>query len=152
MASPNPFGREDISSEYFIHRDLQERAATIVEEVRGEWRRAQHVEPCVIAWPEDGVRGDDGSVIDRAVLCRLPQLTAMQRYDILQGMVKRTKAYGLLLVLPGLDDIRVLFETRHGARAWVMRLERHGDVTVCCEPAVQDNAECVGLLWKPARN
>lgn len=138
------------SSERFIHDDLAKRAEHIAQEVREGWKKTQRVDPFAITWPEGALRSDDGGTVDQAVVCRIPpDFDDERRLETLQKMVARTKAYGLVLVLPRPDGIHVLFETSQGARAWLMKLERHGDVTACLPPVVRDNAECVGLLWKP---
>lgn len=136
-------------SERFIHDELARRAARIVEEVRDDWKKNQRTAPLAVTWPETAVQTDDGSSVAGAVLCHLPPLTHAQQQDVLKRMIEKTKAYGLVLVRPNDDFIDVLFETHHGARAWRMQLERHGDVTVCLDPVVRDDAECVGLLWRP---
>ena len=136
-------------SERFIHDDLANRAARIADEVREDWKKNHQVAPFAVTWPETSLRSDDGGSVEGAVLCRLPQLTHAQQHDVLKRMVEKTKAYGLVLVRPSIDRISVLFETRHGARAWTMQLERHGDVTVCMDPVVANDGECVGLLWQP---
>lgn len=148
---PTRLSLEDITSERFIHLDLAKRAELVAQEVREGWKKTQRVEPFAITWPASALKGDDGATVDQAAVCRIPpDFDDERRLDTLRKMVERTKAYGLVLVLPRPDRIHVLFETSQGARAWVMKLERHGDVTACLPPAVRDNAECVGLLWKPA--
>ncbi len=145
-------------SERFIHDGLAELAGTIAEKTREEWKKTRTLAPYALTWPSDTLKADDGGSIERAVICRFPEdFTSEQRMAALRRMVERTKAYGLVLIerhqnaLKNLDDIWVLFETHHGARAWRMRLERHGDITVCCAPEVREDAEYVGILWRPKR-
>jgi hypothetical protein len=138
-----------LQRERFIHDDLRDYAAKLAENAREEWRKTQHVTPLAITWPREQVKADDGSVVEHAVLCRLPpdEEGLEYRRGILRKMVERTKAYGLVLVERRLNTIRVLFETQHGARAWLMPLERHGDVYVPGATQVEDDATCVGILW-----
>lgn len=142
------------SSEYFIHTDLAERAARIAEATREEWKTSQKVEPYAVTWPAAGVRGDDGTTIDQAVMCRIPtHYDGAQRRRLLQEMAARTDAYGLVVVLPEPGAVRVFFETAHGARTWVLPLERHGDVTACLAPVIHDDQEddALHVLWRRAR-
>jgi hypothetical protein len=77
--------------------------------------------------------------------------TESERSAALQRLVERTKPYGLALLERRGNEVRVLFETHHGARAWILPLERHGDLLVPGATAVHDDAECLGLLWHPVR-
>jgi hypothetical protein len=143
---------EDITSERFIHRDLRNRAAGLAEEVREVWKKNFKVDTYAITWPSETVKGDDGIGITQAVLMFIPDtFTEEQKLDALKKMVVRTKAYGVALIEKKGLEIRVLFETHHGARAWLIPLERHGDVAVPGETQVRDDAEHLGLLWSPTR-
>jgi hypothetical protein len=147
-----PSQLEFITSERFIHQDLAERAAAIAEQAREVWKKTQRIEPYAVTWPSTALKTDDGGVVDQAVICQLPlEYTDAQRTDVLHKMVEKTKAYGLVLVEQRGNQLRVLFETHHGARAWLMRLERHGDVVVCGAPEIREDADCLGILWRAQR-
>ena len=136
--------------EAFIHKGLCDRAERLVVTVRDTWRKTQRLTPHAITWPGRSIKTDNGVDFDGAVLCQLPQQQTQEaRLELLRRMVARTEACGLVLIDRHNETLRVLFETRHGARAWLLPLERHGDVIVCKTPVVRDNAECVGLLWHP---
>lgn len=140
------------SSERFIHDDLMARAAAIADETRETWKKTRRCDAYAITWPSETLRADNGGAIENAVICQFPALfDEAQRMETLRKMVERTKAYGLVLIEKKDDVLRVLFETHHGARAWLIPLERHGDVLVCGTPEVRNNADCVGLLWRSSR-
>jgi hypothetical protein len=143
MSDPTYF-----SSERFIFDDLAKRAERMVEEVRAQWREKQRITNCCITWPAEVLKDDAGREIQDAVYCVLPP---GEEQEALRRMVERTKAYALVLIEQKKDELRVLFESHHGARAWLIPLELHGDVRVPGATRVTENAECVGLLWKPAR-
>jgi hypothetical protein len=146
---PSAKDLEYFTSERFIHDGLLKNAASIVEQVRQTWRKERKVERYAISWPSDAVSDDKGNKISGSILMALPDaLSAAEVSAALQRMVKRTKAYGLLLIEQRDSDLRILFETHHGARAWILPLERHGDVLVTGTLQVHDNAECLGLLWQ----
>lgn len=139
-------------SERFIHDSLEECAADIVEQVRETWKKTFNLDPYALTWPNDDLKGDDGSIIEKAVICALPPAaTQGERTEVLRQMVARTKAYGLVLIERRGNEIHVMFETHHGARAWVLPLERHGDVLVCGAPEVHEDGACVGILWRAQR-
>ena len=138
--------------EHFIHSTLRNRAARMAEQVRENWKQRQRIESYAISWPSETIQTDDGTPISHTVLMRLPEeLSESQKFAALQMIVTRTKAHGLVLIEHKNHELRVLFETHHGARAWLTPLERHGDVLVPGKTRVRDNAECLGLLWRPRR-
>jgi hypothetical protein len=143
---------EYIKSERFIHDDLAKRCGIIAEEVRDTWRKEFALDSYAISWPSETVKDDAGIGITDVVLMPIPErFSQTEVSDALRRMVKRTKAYGIALIERRGNELRVLFETHHGARAWLMKLERHGDVLVPGETQVHDNVECLGLLWQAHR-
>jgi hypothetical protein len=138
------------TSERFIADHLMKLAESLVDQVRKDWRKNRHLESFVFVWPSETITGDDGSKIDRWVLQHLPDsLSVAERAETLKRLVVRTKAYGIAVTERRPTDLRVLFETHHGARAWTVPLERHGDLLVPGKTQVSDNKECLGLLWSP---
>lgn len=135
-------------SERFIHDDLARLVKGFVEQVRATWRVTQAVEDYAITWPGADIKADDGSNIDRMVLCKLPPATRDARMKTLREMVARTKAYGIAVIERVDACVMVWFETKHGARAWRIPLERHGDVTVCGAPAMTEDGPALHLLWR----
>lgn len=138
------------TSEQFIHDDLARIAARLEERVRADWRKDRRVDSHAFSWPSETIKTDDGGQVSNVVMMYLPDsLTAVERSMALKRMVEKTKAYGIALTERRGDELRVLFESHHGARAWVIPLERHGDVLIPGRTRVHDNAECLGLLWSP---
>lgn len=143
---------EYYKSERFIHDDLAKRAADLAEEARSVWGRELKLERYAITWPSEPVADDSGEKIIGSIIMRIPDnFNHSQTNAALQRMVKRTKAYGIALIERQDNELRVIFETHHGARAWLMPLERHGDVLVPGKTQVHDDAECLGLLWQARR-
>jgi hypothetical protein len=144
--------REYFVSEQFIVDDLLEAMANVVEEVRKTWRTERKLDRYALSWPSETIIGDDKKHITHIVYMHLPdKLKSDEVNAALKRMVKRTKAYGIALIERKGDELRVLFETHHGARAWLMPLKRHGDILVPGETLVHDNTECLGLLWQAHR-
>jgi hypothetical protein len=133
--------------ESFIHRDLEAKAAAIVETTRAAWKKQRKIDPYVVTWPSEELKGDDGSTITHAVYCAIPiELDAAKRMHVLQQLIERTKAYGLVFVEQRDRSIRVMFETAQRARSWCIPLSWHGDIQVPGQTESSD--ERVGLLWQ----
>lgn len=121
--------------------------------MRDLWKKNLKVESFAVSWPSVKLDTDDGGTVNRAVLMPIPDhFNEQQTLEALKRMVVRTKAYGIALIERHGGELRVLFETQHGARAWLAPLERHGDVDVLGETQVHDNAEHLGLLWNATRS
>jgi len=122
----------------------------MAKEALQQWRKERRIESFAISWPSEHIVGDDGSTITHAVLMPLRgDLDEGAKHAALTRMVEKTKAYGLVVIERRQNEIRVLFETHHGARAWITPLKRHGDLLVPGRTQVRDNAECLGFLWRP---
>ncbi len=131
----------------FIHEDLAKKAAQLAEEARQVWKVAQKLEGHVVSWPSSTLVDDDGVAISHAVLMRVPSdFTQEQLLEATRRLVTRINAYGVALVLHAGQALRVLFETRHGALAWTIPLERHGDLLVPGETQ-QEETQGLGLLY-----
>lgn len=139
-------------TELFIHDALLRCAEAMAEELRKEWGAKRKVETLAVSWPSEHITADDGVKVTHAVLMPLPAtFTESETMAALKRLVEKTKAYGLALVEQKDEQLRVLFETHHGARAWLIPLERHGDIKVPGKTVVRDNTECLGLLWQARR-
>ena len=134
------------TSERFIHDALRDQADQLVDRAREEWKKSKRVLPVAISWPSEHLKSDDGKTITHAVICPLNQLKD-SREAVVRRLSERTKAYGLFLLERRGDEIRALFETRHGARDWKIPLKLHGDVLVAGMTTIRDDADCIGLLW-----
>ncbi len=143
-------GRDYYRSERFIHDDLARSASALVEQVRKDWRKDRKVESMAFSWPARTIKADGGGKINHFVVMAIPQdMDEAGRLEALKRMVARTEAYAIALTERRGDELRVLFESHHGARAWVIPLKRHGDLLVPGPTQVRDNMECLGLLWSP---
>jgi hypothetical protein len=134
------------TSERFIHDSLLAQADRLVDVAKEEWRKNKRVLPVAISWPSEHLKSDDGKTVTHAVICPLDPAKD-SREAAVRRLMERTKAYGLFVLERRGDEIRAVFETRHGARDWKIPLKLHGDVVVAGMTTVRDNADCIGLLW-----
>lgn len=142
--------RAYFTSERFIHDDLARSAAVLVGQVLKDWRKDRKIESLAFSWPAKTITADTGGKVNHFVVMPIPEgMDEAARTEALKRMVARTEAYAIALTERRGDELRVLFESHHGARAWVIPLKRHGDVLVPGPTQVRDNAECLGLLWSP---
>jgi hypothetical protein len=113
------------------------------------WRKRRKIEPYAATWPREHVKDDAGHELTQAILCPLSaNMGQAQRLKLLQQLVDRTKAYGLVVVEQRESSIHILFETHHGSRSWCIPLAWHGDVQIPGQVEKKDNDECIGLLWR----
>ena len=135
-------------SERFIHDNLLKTAERMAERMREDWKKHLHIKCTVVTWPRETIKSDNGKDLEHEILMFIPDSfdPAMKKAS-LKRMVARTKAYGIALVERQGYELRTLFETQHGARAWIAPLERHGDILVPGPTVVRDNAESLGLIW-----
>jgi hypothetical protein len=126
---------QDIKSERFIHDSLLKRAEDMLEAVRRSWNQGEEIDPLVVSWPGEGIRTDDGRLIDGPCIGNLRPVLEKKRPAAIAEFARRTKAYGLLFIEPRAKvEVRAVFETPHGAREWSIALERHGDVWLATRP------------------
>jgi len=140
--------KDYITSERFIHDDLLRQAEAAVRTVYGIWRRERRIAPVLFTWPAERIRTEQGEPHEGVCLLELPEEDG-KRSEAILAMVRRTKAYGLLLIEQRPDEVRALFETRHGARCWQIPLVAHGDVVLLGQAEIREDAAHVGLLWSP---
>lgn len=133
-----------------IHDELALYAEDMANEALQEYRRKRKLRPICVTWPGEVIKTDSGAETDKPVTCFLDTVSEAHRAEVLRKLTERTKAFGLVLIEERADDIRVVFETRLGTRAWITPLKFHGDVRVPGKTHASTNRECVGLLWKPA--
>lgn len=134
-----------ILTEQDVHAGLVDRCARIVQEARNHWSQDQ-TDSTVVVWAGEDIADDFGHLINDAILLELPADRGRWK-TILTTLVNRTKAFGLLLIDRTEDGFTASFETPHGSRKWVLKKERHGDVTVLSNPIILDDVEATGLLW-----
>lgn len=136
-----------MNSEKFVHFALESRAEDAVKSARETWKRQRKIEPYAITWPAESLKADDGTAITHAVFCAIPaEFDTARRMKVLQQLIERTKAYGLVVVEQKDNSIRIMFETRYGAKAWRIPLAWHGDVQVPSQ--TEASADRIGLLWQ----
>lgn len=131
-----------------FHAGLLKEAAKLVEKMKQIWSDEGLVEAYAFSWPAPQTRSDDGTLVQDLVMMAVPkegELIALRRF------VERTRARGLLLIREEGSTIIALFETQHGARSWIVPIERRGDYWALSTPVVEDNRRSVGILWSPSR-
>ena len=137
-----------IVSERFIHDGLLDVAQKVVDKACELWE-SQKLTAHAMTWPSSVVKGDDGILLDRAIIMQMPKREEWKK--ALVALVDRTQAYGLLLLEPKEKEISVKFESPHGSRTWSIPIERHGDRNCLGDQRVKDDVECIGLLWSPSQ-
>ena len=133
------------------HEELLEVVEGIAKDVLETWTKERRLEPLAFTWPAEPVASQDGKFVYGAVICQLRDIPQREWTRALQEMVHKTKARGLFLIERRDNQIRALFETAEGARAWLTPLHRHGDLLSLGETVVHDDAECIGILWRSKR-
>lgn len=139
--------REYITSEKFIWDDLLKRGAAAVDNVRKTWRKKRKIPRLLISWPAEHVRTEDNKVITHTVSFQIPDGMSSQKAAVM--LAEKTKAYALLLVERRGDTLYVILESHHGVRCWKMAVKLHGDLEVLEKEEATNNAEHIGVLWRP---
>lgn len=143
--------KDYIASERFIHMGLLKEADAVVKSMYKTWRRDRRIAPLLFTWPGETIRMDSGEPHEGVCILELPEGDE-ERQDALRMMVERTKAYALLLVEQHREEVRIILESRHGARCWRIPLASHGEVVILERAQVEDDGVHVGLLWSPSVN
>ena len=149
MAQPN-LTEEDLLTERFIHQGLLVEAEAMVKHLYAVWKKDKKVPRLAFSWPAEEIKADDGSLIDRMVSLEVPEEPVV-RVQALRTLAIRTKAYGLFVIEPEAEQIRVVFETPHGTRSWTISIQVRGDRKALGRPVVRDNTDTIGLLWSRHR-
>ncbi len=139
--------REYIVSEKFIWDDLIAKGEEAVRKVREQWRRSKTMPRMLIAWPSQFLHGSDGSTITDVVSFAIPDGVPTFRAAV--ELAREAKAYALLLVEQDKDAVKVILESHHGSRSWVLPIRRHGDVDVLEKEEAATDTESIGVLWRP---
>lgn len=137
-----------VPSERTIHDGLLKKCDGMVSELRRNYKREK--DSTAIAWVSRDIRDDAGNTINDFVLLELPE-DRTGWMDILLQLIQKTDAFALLVVDRQQPGLKVVFESRFGARSWTLKEERHGDVDVLSKPIVLDDVESIGLLWTSSR-
>lgn len=141
----SPEEREYLASERFIHDDLLQRAEKLVDIAHGVWR--DHKDPSlVVLWPGEAVTTVEGENIEGEIFGVYPKSDVKDR---LKKMVQTTKAYGVLVIELRPDALYACFESHHGARSWIAKIERRGDRRVLGTTLERTDEDHLGLLWSP---
>lgn len=130
-----------------IHDELQRRCGSMVARIRREWKTTDPLEAVAMTWVSEEVVDDQGHPINDTVFLELP-LDKTKWHDALEQLVKRTRAFALLVIDRQADEVKATLESRLGTRTWRLKKERHGDLDVLSRPIVHNNVESMGLLWR----
>jgi len=139
--------RKYIASERFIHDNLVKLAEAGLQGIYKEWRKSKKIDSFFVTWPAEPVFADNGAAIEDLCIVELPSDKSKWRETMVSAM-QRTRAYGILLVEQRENDVKALFETKHGARCWTIPIIRSGDVLTLKKPDVTTDREHIGLLWR----
>lgn len=134
-------------SERFIWDNLKVNAATGITSLYKSWRQKGRVEPFAISWPSETILDDSGLPLQGSCLIDLPSDHAQWNQTLVK-FVGRTKSYALLLAEQLPREIRVILESHHGTRSWVIPILISGDIRTLGTASIHDNVHKIGILWK----
>ena len=140
--------KEDLAREDFIWKDLITRGHYMVKLTRNMWRKDRAVPRMLFSWPATHLHTSKGETITHLVSFAIPDGVTIR--DAAAKLTRRTNAYALLLVAREGDDVKVILESAHGSRAWVLPVVRHGDVEVLEKEKASTDTEYIGILWRPS--
>ena len=130
-----------------IHERLLLGCTDLIDSMRYTWCESSPEENVAMTWTGTEIQDDHGHPINDRVLLVMPD--NRDEWDsVLAQLIERTEAFALLLIQRNSERLQVLFESPYGTRLWRLKKERHGDTSVLGRPAVFDNVETTGLLWK----
>lgn len=135
-----------IKSEKFIWDDLIARGEKAVQRVREAWSKGRFFERTLYAWPSEHIQTESG-VITHIISFEVPD--NMSTHEAALNLAKASKAYALLLIEPRQECVKIILESHHGARAWTLPVQRHGDIDVLKKEEVTTDTENIGILWRP---
>lgn len=139
---------EYIASKQVIHDNLLERCERLIAKYRELWAQGDKAEPAIFTWPSEVLHADDsGTPVNDICCCKL-DADRNKWPDTIRGVAERTKAFAVLVMDPRETEVRFLFESPKGTRAWTIPIQRHGDVSVLGKVRREDGAARTGLLWK----
>jgi hypothetical protein len=141
-------GLDYYTSERFIHDELARRAEKGLSGLYETWKTNRKIEPFIITWPADDKKARSGGKISGPCVLELPADNKDIWHDLMLGAIQTTSAYAILVAEQRESDVRVIFESRHGALCWTIPIVRSGDVDVLKRPVVSTDGEHIGLLWK----
>lgn len=143
-----PMDKNYIVSERFIWDELLVRASAAVDKAKEMWMARRRIPTMILSWPAESIVDDHGNAINDVVALVVP--TDIPLLRALTDITTRTKSYALLVCTSTDKEIKIVLESHHGVRCWVIPIERHGDVDVLGEMNVSDNAGGYRLLWNQA--
>lgn len=147
---PRLFDHEYFTSEKFIHDGLIKEAERGLSTILTTWKKDGKVTPFMISWPADSVEAQDGTLVTGPICYDLP-LGAQERQALIEEIVSTTKPYGLLLCEQKPEEVRVLFETMHGAKSWHYPIKKSGVDRVLGKVSTTTDVHHIGILWKLKR-
>jgi hypothetical protein len=139
---------EYYTSERFIHDNLIRDAEAGLHVITDWWKKKGRIPPFLITWPEDTVVCEDGARIEDKFFMDLPEDSTDWK-DLIRKATEKTKAYALLFASQRENEVRVIFESRHGTKSWHFPISKHGPDAVLGEPSDQTDKCFVGLMWRP---
>lgn len=110
------------------------------------WAQRHRIDPVVFTWPESPIVVEGDPEYEGICAMALPA-DPKQRGQALRAFVKQTKAFALFLVEQEPDQVRLLFESKVGSRAWTIPIETRVGVKLLGKAEVLDNQKTTRLLW-----
>jgi hypothetical protein len=114
------------------------------------WKEKRSIDPFLISWPAETLLDDNGIMLEGPCSLDLPPERESWSQTI-RYFTQRTQAYALLLTEQKEEEVRIILESHHGTRSWTLPIQLSGDLRVLGAPKREDDTQCIGLLWNPAR-
>lgn len=128
-----------------LHEYLKKYVSALLSRMRKELMHGMPVNPMLLLWPQRPTPSDDGNYIEGMVAMDLTPKDASNLRDTVTGAIKRTGAFGYLLVMPVEKGLLASLETTQGACGWLLQKQRRGDMIYWKEPTAEKH-ESLGLL------
>lgn len=139
--------REYYRSERFIWDNLKAQAATGLVSLYKTWKLRSKIEPFLLSWPSETILDDNGLPLEGTCLLDLPEDQSGWPSTIAH-FARRTKAYALLLTEQRPKEVRVILESHHGTRSWLIPILISGDIRLLGTAVIKDDTHKIGVLWR----
>lgn len=136
-----------IASEQFIWDELLERGEAAANKAKEIWGRRRKLQTVILAWPAVAIQDDAGNEVSDVVTLAVPENVPL--HQALRDLTQRVLPYALLVAEVRKKELVVVLESHHGTRSWHYPIKRRGDVMRLGQVVRRDNADSLGVLWRP---
>jgi hypothetical protein len=139
----------NLKNEKFIWDNIVERVEKVsIPRVHKMWKEDRRIPTMLFSWPSVHLRSSDNKTTITHLVSFVPP-REVNLMDSALFFARKTEAYALLLVRREGNEIKIVVESAHGSKSWKIPVERHGDVEVLGKAKAAENADHIGILWRP---